>query len=125
MREAKNRVLIIGAGLIGLKCAEGIAHMTESLTVVDLSDHILSSILDSACAEIVQQKIESHGIQFLLGQSVQSFENNTALLSTGEPVSYTHLDVYQRQVDIFRHFPGVFQINGVLFHSYGQCAAGL
>lgn len=88
LREAKKRVLIIGAGLIGLKCAEGIAHMTESLTVVDLSDHILSSILDSACAEIVQQKIESHGIQFLLGQSVQSFENNTALLSTGEQIAF-------------------------------------
>ena len=32
-----GRVLIVGAGLIGLKCAEGIAKKAGSITVVDLS----------------------------------------------------------------------------------------
>ena len=40
-----SRVLIMGAGLIGLKCAEGIEGKAASITVVDLADHILPSIL--------------------------------------------------------------------------------
>lgn len=31
-----SRVLILGAGLIGLKCAEGIAGKAKSITVVDM-----------------------------------------------------------------------------------------
>ena len=36
----KRQVLILGAGLIGLKCAEGIAGKAKSITVVDMADHI-------------------------------------------------------------------------------------
>ena len=41
------RVLIVGAGLIGLKCAEGIFDRVGSVTVCDLADRVLSSILDT------------------------------------------------------------------------------
>ncbi|MBQ8800092.1 MAG: FAD-dependent oxidoreductase, partial [Lachnospiraceae bacterium] len=43
----ESRVLIVGAGLIGLKCAEGLRDRVASITVCDLSDHILSSILET------------------------------------------------------------------------------
>ena len=42
----QSRVLIVGAGLIGLKCAEGIADKVASINVVDLAPKILPSILD-------------------------------------------------------------------------------
>ena len=42
----ESKVMIMGAGLIGLKCAEGIAHLVKSITVVDLADRILPSVLD-------------------------------------------------------------------------------
>ena len=35
-----TRVLIVGAGLIGLKCAEGIAARVKSVTVVDLAPRV-------------------------------------------------------------------------------------
>ena len=44
----ESRVLIIGAGLIGLKCAEGISANVAKISVIDLSTRILSSILDEA-----------------------------------------------------------------------------
>ena len=50
-----SRVLIIGAGLIGLKCAEGIFERVGSVTVCDLADRVLSSILDNECAAVVQR----------------------------------------------------------------------
>ena len=83
-----KRVLILGAGLISLKCAEGIAGRVGSLTVADLADHILPSILDSEAAAMVQRHIEDHGVSFLLGDGVDSFEGNTAVLKSGKKVSF-------------------------------------
>lgn len=68
-----SRVLIIGAGLIGLKCAEGIKKRVRSVTVCDLAPRVLSSILDDTAASIVQKHLEANDIRFLLGDSVASF----------------------------------------------------
>jgi NAD(P)H-nitrite reductase large subunit len=54
-----KRVLIIGAGLIGLKCAEGIHKRVKHITVLDLAPRILSSILDDDGAKMVQAHLES------------------------------------------------------------------
>ncbi len=83
-----KRVLIIGAGLIGLKCAEGIADHVKSITIVDLSTRILSSILDDSSAEMVQKHIEKNDIAFMLGQSVDRFDGQTAYLSSGSKVDF-------------------------------------
>ena len=52
----EKRVLIVGAGLIGLKCLEGILHRVKSVAVVDLAGRILPSILDETGAGIVQRQ---------------------------------------------------------------------
>lgn len=82
------KVLILGAGLIGLKCAEGLSAKTSHITVVDLADHILPSILDAAGAEMVQKHLEDHGLSFLLGESVTAFSGNSAILQSGETLSF-------------------------------------
>lgn len=83
-----SRVLIVGAGLIGLKCAEGIADRVRSITVCDLAPRILSSILDEECAAIMQKKLEEHGIQFMLGDSAEYFDKNTAVMKSGSKVEF-------------------------------------
>jgi NAD(P)H-nitrite reductase large subunit len=83
-----KRVLIIGAGLIGLKCAEGIAERVSHITVVDLAPRILSSILDEDGAKVVQSHIESKGIEFKLAASVKKFEGSTAILESGEKLAF-------------------------------------
>lgn len=79
----EKRVLIIGAGLIGLKCAEGLHGSVGSITVVDLADRVLSSILDTQGAALVQKKLEAAGIRFLLSDSVDHFEGHTAYMKSG------------------------------------------
>ena len=61
-----KKVLIIGAGLIGLKCAEGILGRVGSITVVDLADRVLPSILDERGSTIVQEHLEQKGISLSL-----------------------------------------------------------
>ena len=82
------RVLIVGAGLIGLKCAEGIRDRVASITVCDLADRVLSSILDADCAALVQRHLEAHGVRFLLGDSAERFDGNTAVMKSGESVGF-------------------------------------
>ena len=79
-----KRVLIVGAGLIGLKCAEGILDKVQSITIVDLAPRVLSSILDGSGAARIQEHLEKKGISFKLSAGVERFEGNKAVLSNGE-----------------------------------------
>jgi len=83
-----KRVLIIGAGLIGLKCAEGIQDRVKHITVVDLASRILSSILDDDGAKIIQNHLESKGVEFKLAASVKKFENKKAVFENGESAEF-------------------------------------
>ena len=84
----ESRVLIIGAGLIGLKCAEGLHGRVKAITVCDLAPRVLSSILDDTCAAMMQKHLEANGISFLLGSSAKEFKGNAALMQNGETVEF-------------------------------------
>lgn len=84
----ESRVLIVGAGLIGLKCAEGICQKAKSVTVCDLAPRVLSSILDDKCAAFMQEKLEQHGVSFLLGDTAVKFDKNTAFMKSGKQVEF-------------------------------------
>lgn len=83
-----SRVLIVGAGLIGLKCAEGLRDRVASITVCDLADRILSSILDADCAATVQKHLEANGIQFMLSDSAVQFDGNSAVMKSRKTVDF-------------------------------------
>ena len=84
----KSKVLILGAGLIGLKCAEGILEKVASCDIVDLADRILPSILDSQASIIVKNKIEENGVRFTLNDSVGEFKDNKAILNSGKILDF-------------------------------------
>ena len=86
--DKDSRVLIVGAGLIGLKCAEGIYDKVKEITVCDLAGRVLSSILDDDCAAIVQKHLEKNGMKFLLSDSVTKFDKNTAYMKSGKTAEF-------------------------------------
>lgn len=83
-----SRVLIVGAGLIGLKCAEGICKRVASITVCDLATRVLSSILDDECAMLMQACLEENGIKFMLGDTATEFDGNKATMKSGTTVEF-------------------------------------
>lgn len=86
-------VLIIGAGLIGLKCLEGIADRVREVAVVDMADRVLPSILDEYGASLVQRELEEHKATFYFSDSVQKFDGNTAYLKSGKEIAFDILVV--------------------------------
>ena len=85
------KVLIVGAGLIGLKAAEALEHYGADITVIDLADRILPSILDKEASAIMQAHIESKGVKFILGTSAKKFTADSAELTNGETVKFDML----------------------------------
>ena len=83
-----SRALIVGAGLIGLKCAEGLHDRVKSIAVCDLADRVLSSILDEECAAMMQKHLEENGIEFFLGDSAEKFEKNKAFMKSGSVIEF-------------------------------------
>jgi NAD(P)H-nitrite reductase large subunit len=79
------RVLILGAGLIGLKCAEAILKRVGEVVVVDMADRILPSILDRGGSEIIKKHLEKQGVKFLLSTAVSldDFEFDILCVCTG------------------------------------------
>ncbi len=82
------KVLIVGAGLIGLKAAEALEHYGADMTVIDLADRILPSILDKDASAVMQSYIESKGVKFILGTSVKKFNAGSAELTNGNTVIF-------------------------------------
>lgn len=84
-----KNVLIIGAGLIGLKCLEGILDRVGKVTVVDMANRVLPSILDEEGSSIIQKQLEEKGVTFILNDSVAEFTCGTqALLKSGKTLNF-------------------------------------
>lgn len=66
----KTRAVVIGAGLIGMKAAEGLVKICKSVDVVELSPRVLPSILDEVSSKQVKKHLEENGIKFHLGNTV-------------------------------------------------------
>lgn len=89
-----KHVLIIGAGLIGLKCAEGIYDRAASLTIVDMAPRILPNALDEYGSAFLQRFLEEKGMHFLLGDSVAKFDTpQHAILKSGAELDFDVLVV--------------------------------
>lgn len=84
----ESRVLVVGAGLIGLKCVEGILDLCCSITVIDLADRVMPSVLDGYGAELVKKHIEAHGVKFILSDCVVKYENGTAFTKGGKEIGF-------------------------------------
>lgn len=91
--KADSKVLILGAGLIGLKAAEGLSKTCGAITIIDLADRILPSILDNEGASFVQKHIESKGIKFILNDAATKISNNTLTLKSNTTLDFDVLIV--------------------------------
>ena len=59
MTDESSKVVILGAGLIGLKVAEGLSGHVADITIVEMANHLMPSILDeedAACFRSILKK---------------------------------------------------------------------
>ncbi|MEW6409837.1 MAG: FAD-dependent oxidoreductase [Nitrospirota bacterium] len=68
--KGKKEAVIIGGGLIGMKAAECVHDAGIKVTIVELADHILCTILDDYGSTIFEHHLESKGINLIMGNTV-------------------------------------------------------
>lgn len=84
----ESRVLILGAGLTGVKCAEGIRGLCAQIAIADLAPRVLPAVLDDTGAAMVQARMEEKGVRFYLNGSAAAFRGNTARLQSGTELEF-------------------------------------
>jgi 3-phenylpropionate/trans-cinnamate dioxygenase ferredoxin reductase component len=68
-----NRVLVIGAGYIGLEVASISAGMGHQVTVVEIADRILKRVACAQTAQAVSDLHISHGVKVITGIGLEHF----------------------------------------------------
>lgn len=82
-----SKALIIGAGFIGVEVAENLCSIGIDTTIVELSEHILSTV-DYEVAKVAQNKLEEQGIKVILNDAIKEFNNEKAVLNSGITLDY-------------------------------------
>ncbi|MEW6663295.1 MAG: FAD-dependent oxidoreductase [Bacillota bacterium] len=71
-----KKAVVIGGGLIGLEAADGLANNRVKVTVVDIAEQLLPSILDPDMAVVLRKKLEGQGLQVMTGAKVTALLGN-------------------------------------------------
>lgn len=70
--QSAQRVLVIGAGFIGLEMAEQLTRLKKDVTLVELEDQVLPQ-MDPEMVRVVEQELMDHGVHLLLGDGISGF----------------------------------------------------
>jgi nitrite reductase (NADH) large subunit len=73
----KQRVVVIGGGLLGLEAAYGLAKAGAAVTLVHLMDRLMERQLDAPAAELLKSLVERKGIRVLLDASTARLRGET------------------------------------------------
>ena len=121
----ESRVLILGAGLTGVKCAEGIRGLCAQIAIADLAPRVLPAVLDDTAAAMVQARMEEKGVRFYLNDSAAAFRGNTARLQSGTELEF---DVLVTAVGVLPNTQLVADAGGAVDRGIlvdGRCATTL
>ncbi|TCC65647.1 NAD(P)/FAD-dependent oxidoreductase [Kribbella pittospori] len=87
---AKPRVVVVGAGWIGLESASAARERGSEVTVVEPQSTALASVLGEEVGELFAEFHRRHGVQFRFGTGVEGFEGTDKVtgvrLSGGEVI---------------------------------------
>ena len=78
---AQSKVVIIGAGYIGLEVAATARTIGASVTVVETADRVLSRVTGPEMSRFFQNLHRGEGVDIRLGESVAAFETENGALS--------------------------------------------
>lgn len=75
----KRPVMVLGAGLLGLEAAYGLAGKGHRVIVVHRSERILSQQLDGMAGRLLQKSMEQQGIKFVLQRQIVEIRGHSQI----------------------------------------------
>ena len=74
-RSAVSAV-VVGAGFIGVEAAVALRKRGMKVCLVEMQDRVLPAMLDKETAKVVQQQLETNGIEVILEYQAMEFQGN-------------------------------------------------
>ncbi len=71
-----QKVVVIGAGYIGVELAEAFEMKGKEVTLIDAEERIMSKYLDDEFTDIAENAFIDHGVKLALGEKVIKFEGS-------------------------------------------------
>jgi NAD(P)H-nitrite reductase large subunit len=68
--DAGGTVVVLGGGLIGLQCAEGLHRLGCQVHVVELADMVLPLAVDRTAADLIARTLTDQGMRLHLSESI-------------------------------------------------------
>jgi NAD(P)H-nitrite reductase large subunit len=89
--QSGSQALVIGGGLIGVSVTEALTKRGVTVTVVEMKDRVLNTILDEPASAIVEEALKQAGIRVITNQTVAEVTGEEyvdgAILDSGERIS--------------------------------------
>lgn len=86
-----QEVVIIGAGLTGLECADALQKYHVNIHIIDMHDQVLASQSDADSAKMMQDVLEKHSVTVHLQTSIQHVMSNNAIVQAIELTNGTKI----------------------------------
>ena len=85
-----SRAVVIGGGLIGISVSEALTKRGVSVTIIEMKDRVLNTILDERASTIAEKTITEAGIQVIVNNTVSEIIGETSVkgvkLDSGETI---------------------------------------
>lgn len=72
-----RQVIVVGAGLSGLECADALRHYDVAVTVVERADHVLPHQLNYDGSKYLINHANTHGIVMRMGRTIAAIEGDS------------------------------------------------
>ena len=86
--DKASKAVVIGGGLIGMSVAEALVERGKAVTIVEMKERTLNTILDKEASDIVEGTIRQAGVNIITGHYVDKIAGN----QTGTAVSHVTLN---------------------------------
>lgn len=114
-----QRLLIIGAGLIGCEFANDLANLDIRIDVADLAPQVLGRLLPTAAAAELQQKLADLGVNWHLHESI------TTVNHADNALEVTFTNGSKQQVDVILSAVGLTPATELAIESGIDCDRGI
>ena len=88
----KVRAIVIGGGLIGVAATEALVKRGVEVTIVEMKERILNTILDEEASALVETRLKQFGVEIITGNTVSKVnsylpgEATSVTMDDGRPI---------------------------------------
>ena len=82
-KGSKTKAVVIGGGLIGFSVTEALVNRGVKVTIVEMRDRVLNTIIDEETSAIAQAALEKAGVEVVTNHTVTTVSGDAAGAATG------------------------------------------